>query len=116
MIQWPATLPPLDRISGGSVQPVSNALPIETEVGEPMTRQRFTGEMDDITMSILLSGSQRIVLYEFYRRDLKGGSLRFSHDHPLTLEATELMFMAAPRFTPLGNDLWRADLSLRSIS
>lgn len=115
MPAWPASLPSLDKIAGASVVPVSNSTVIDVESGEPLTRRRFTGDMDDIAMSLLLSGDQRIDLYNFWRLDLEDGTLRFTHAHPLTGEMRAMLFMTPPRFTPLGNNLWRCEVAVRSM-
>lgn len=116
MPSWPQSFPPLFNTEGFSLDPLSNTTPIETESGEPLTRVRFTGEMDDIAGEFpMMDRDTAIQMMNFWRYDLKNGSLRFSYDHPLTGEAAEFLFMDKPRVTAAGGDLWKVAVQLRSM-
>src|SRR5688572_21238440 len=116
MPSWPSSFPPLFEVDGFSVVPVSNNAPIEVESGEPLTRNRFTGEMDGVTGSFyLVERDVAISMLNFWRYDLVNGSLRFTFDHPLTGESSEMLFMAAPRLTPVTGDLWRVNVQFQTM-
>lgn len=116
MPSWPAHFPPLFLVDGFGLDPVSNATVIETESGEPLTRLRFTGEMDDIAGTLPpVERSVALQILAFWRYDLKNGTLRFVWDHPLSEEAVELLFMAPPKITAAGGDLFNVAVQLKSM-
>jgi hypothetical protein len=113
---WPATVPFVFLVDGFSHQPVSNSMKVDPEVGEPLTRQRFTGEIDDVSGTLTTLTTEQVNdLRNFYRYDLKDGSLRFTQDDPMIGEAREYLFMAPPRFTPIDGDLWRPQIQLQAM-
>lgn len=116
MVAWPAAFPQLFEADGFSLEPVSGSTPIEVESGEPMSRRRFTGEMDNLQGTlppVTFAIAQDI--YEFWRDDLANGTSRFTFEHPLTSETVDVMFMAPPKFTPAGGLYWRVSVSLRTL-
>jgi hypothetical protein len=87
-----------------------------------MTRVMFTGEIDDIALNVPLDTfEQAQALYNFWRYDLKNGSLPFVYEHPMLREACRFLFMtpdgnpAPPRFTSAGGVQWRAALQLKML-
>lgn len=92
---------------------------IDTESGEPMTRARFTGEMDLWTGTLTaLTAEQARDLLSFWRYDLKNGTLRFTFDHPLSGEGVEMLFIKPPELSPvnaLAGQYWQAALSLQTM-
>lgn len=119
MPSWPAALPQLFKPGGAGLSPISNAAPIDTESGEPLTRVRFTGEMDQWSGELqALTNQQANDLLNFWRYDLKNGTLRFTYDHPLTGESVEMLFIEPPRLIPVNSingQYWQASLSLQTM-
>lgn len=108
---WPAELPPAPMLDGTTYDVVSNAMPIPVEAGELLTRRRFTGEMVNITVSLVLTRSQALRLVRFYRDDCKE-SLPFLWNDPLTGDPVEMMFASAPQLQPLGGEAWSASFTV----
>lgn len=116
MPSWPETLPALFEVDGFSLDPVSNSTVIDTESGEPLSRNRFSGEMDQITGNLYrMTREQTIALRDFWRYDLKNGTLRFTFDDPLDGSSTEYLMLAPPKITAMSGDLWQAGLRLQSL-
>ena len=116
MPTWPSSFPPLFEVDGFSIVPVSNTTAIDVESGEPLTRNRFTGEMDDIAGSFyLVERDVAQAMLDFWRYDLSNGALRFTFDHPLSGESSEMLFMAPPRLTPVTGDLWRVGVQFKTM-
>lgn len=116
MPSWPDSLPPLFEVDGFSLEPVSNSTAIDVESGEPMTRNRFTGEMDDISGNLMrMTRQQTIELLAFWRYDLKNGTRRFTWDHPLDGSATEFLMTQKPKIGAMSGDLWQVSLAIQSM-
>lgn len=116
MIPWPASLSFTFDTEGFQYQPVSNSISIPTEGGEPLTRRRFTGDMDEISGNMtFLTRAQAEAVRSFYRNTLKDGALRFMADDPVTQEGREFIFMGPPVLTPLGGLMWRVQLRLWAL-
>jgi hypothetical protein len=109
---WPALLPATPLRIGGAHSPVANTVPHEPEVGEVMTRRRFTGRQEDLQTSLVLTPEQTVIFRSFHRDTLKDGALRFSWDDPVTGEAAEAVFLAPPGYGALGRN-WSVTLRLR---
>lgn len=116
MPTWPATLPQYFEVDGASLDPISNATTIDTESGEPLTRQRFTGDMDRFTGKLLrMTRAQAAILRTFYRVDLAHGALRFTWEDVLTGASIEYLMIAPPQIVPVSGDVWQATLHLQSM-
>ena len=116
MPTWPVLLQDNFLQSGFSMQPLNNALPIEVESGEPLTRLRFTGDLSDISGSLMLDGDQVSIFRDFWTYDLSRGTKRFTWNDPQSGMAVEYIFVASPRYSNVGGDNWQVDLSLRMFA
>jgi len=114
MPDWPTNLPPF-IMEGRSYTPVSNTMPNSPEVGEPLTRRRFTGELIETTGSLVVTYDQLKDFRIFWRDTLEHGSLRFTRRDPMFGELVDAIFMAPPAYTRIGNK-YRIDVSLRLIA
>lgn len=103
MPTWPPGVPSLCRLEGMNLTPFSGAMPVDVEAGEPMTRRRFTGEMARLQGTLSMTRKQAIDLYNFWRYDLKQGSLRFTEDEPMTQAAGEFLFLEPPGFSRVSH-------------
>lgn len=113
---WPTTFPELFEVAGFTFDPVSNAMVDDTESGEPMTRLRFTGEIEDVAGNLdLCDRDTANAIVDFWRHDLKNGTLRLSWDHPMTGEAVEFLIVGQPQPRPAGSFLWRVGLRLKRL-
>lgn len=117
MTSWPSSVPFVFLVDGFSHQAMSNTTAIDVESGEPLSRRRFTGEMDTISGTMRnLTIEQVRVLRSFYRYDLKDGALRFTENDPVTGEAREFIFAEAPVFSPIDGYWWRPSIRLIALT
>lgn len=112
MPSWPPSLPQKLNIEQFAEVPLDNTVSIDVESGEPMTRLRFTGDIEQIDGGITIDFDQRETLMNFWKYDLKRGALRFDWDHPITGEAVEMLFRQAPQISALGGLVLQAQLNL----
>lgn len=119
MTAWPSDIPEpkCSTLDGGwSYNPISNAIPIDVESGEPLSRARFTGDQIDFTGTLPpLTRDQAQDLYDFWKTTLQDGSLRFTATDPFTLSSADMMFLTPPTFTRNGTRKWTASLRLRIL-
>lgn len=109
--EWPATLPPAQLVAGSGYQPVSNATPIPVEAGELLTRRRFTGEMANMPVSLLLDDAQMLTLMRFYRRTVKE-TLPFLFYDPVEGFDVPCVFTSPPAATFLAPDRFQVSFTL----
>lgn len=115
MPSWPATLPCIFQLQNTNVAPVASTLAIDPEVGEPLTRRRFTGEMDRVSGTFVFrTRALAETFLTFWRDDLKNGSLPFDFEHPITGDAVSMIFMAEPRLSANGR-IWNAAVQLQTM-
>jgi hypothetical protein len=112
MPNWPTALPQRLSLNGNQVSPIDNAVAIDVESGEPLTRLRFTGDMQTVDGTITIDGDQLDMLRNFWKYDLKRGTLRFNWEDPYDGTAVEMLFRQAPSYTSFEPDAFRADLKL----
>lgn len=116
MPSWPESFPPLFSTDGASLDSISNATLIDTESGEPLTRVRFTGEMDNVSASLpMCDRATAIAIRDFWRNDLKNGTLRMTWDDPLSLDSREFLMLSPPRIVPFSGDNWQVSLQLMAM-
>lgn len=115
MPAWPDDMPCQFQLDGLQFAPVDDNVPIDPESGSPMTRVRFTGDMDDFTASVpIKTRAKAIQLLDFWRTTLIKGSLPFDFFHPITGDAVQMIFKAPPNITRTGI-VYGATVSLRTI-
>lgn len=117
MPTWPASLPCAFLSGSVSYNPFSTSIPVDVEVGPPLTRNRYTGEMADVSGPLpALSRAQAVALYQFWRDDLVKGTLPFTWTDPLTLEDVNFILLQPPAMQQGdGADIWHASLTLRRV-
>lgn len=114
MAAWPALLPGL-RTPGFSWAPLGNTMAIEPEVGEPMTRRRFTGDLIDVTGTLLLTLAELTEFRNFWRDTLSHGVDRFDWVDPVFGDGVQMIFMRPPAVRSAGGDAFEVDIALRVI-
>jgi len=110
---WPATLPQGLLVAGLQYSPERNATAIPTEVGEVLTRQRFTGRMVRLSGALLLTSAQYADLLAFYFEELRE-TTPFTWADPVTGDSLELVFDGAPQGQPVTTEDWQVSVSLVS--
>jgi hypothetical protein len=79
----------------------------ETDIGPGKTRQRFTAVSTYFSAAYWLTRAQRLILDDFYKRVLRGGSLTFTWPHPDGYTAT-VRFRSPPEYSPRNQDVTAA--------
>ena len=80
---WPASLPRPERDTFSMV-PAEARLKRRAETGAPSYRLRFSGVPKYVSMSVLLTRSQRATFDEFFEVTTRWGSLPFTMADPTT--------------------------------
>lgn len=115
-LYWPAGLPQVFLRDGYRETPLDNAMVVTPEQGEPTSFLEFTGDIEEINGALPpLAYAQKNMLKNFWRFDLKRGTLRFVWDHPTEFHGVELLFRQSPVFTSRPGGLWRADLQFWTL-
>lgn len=117
-MDWPTTLPPLSGLllQGYQSQFQDVALRSEMDAGPGKVRPRFTAASEYITGEFVLNGTEYLVLYGFWRDDLRFGALSFNATHPETDAPCVVRFMEPPIRRPInGRKLWRVAVKLEIL-
>ena len=80
---WPASLPQELLQRGYSQREGDNVLRSQTDVGPPKRRRRFTAAIGKLSGQLMLNHADLATLLNFYKNDLKDGSLSFLFPDPL---------------------------------
>ncbi len=83
-VSWPSDLPFLVLREGYEEGFKDIALYTKMDSGATKRRRRFSDAPEKYTLPIEFTSVQLDIFKEFYRVDLKGGSLSFSNPHPRT--------------------------------
>jgi hypothetical protein len=114
MIPWPSLIPRSFLVSGYSQSLKPNAIVAEPEVGEAMTRVRFTGDVEDVAGKMMLDREELLIFMRFFKYDLKFGALSFSWDHPIYQTAAVCNFLGRPpKIVPITTELFEAALEVQ---
>lgn len=113
MPAWPAGLP-CRPIRGITIAPVGNIVATPNDVGEPITRRRFTGMTVQITGTLVLDEQQKNDLFNFWADTLAQGTLEFvmANWHDGVLRDHKFSPGSPPQFIENGTR-WDCPLMLR---
>ena len=115
MPQWPATLPPLNEISGFNERQPKNTLRTPMDAGPAKVRRRFTAGVRPLQGRMLMDADQIEILDSFYINDLASGSLKFDITHPRTGAAASARFVEEPDWTHLSGPYYTVALQLEIL-
>lgn len=103
-VAWPGTVPQYAMVSGYQERPERNVVEFRPETGPPLTRRRTSVSSDIISFETLMTLDEYDDLLEFYRYDLKDGSLTFKRKHPRNILGADktFKFIAEPEMRPAG--------------
>lgn len=116
MPTWPATIPQKPDFGGWTLQPQSNSLSFEPEVGPPITRRRASSVNDIYDAKFTLrSDAERAAFLTFFRTTLIDGTLAFDWNDPITAVSGSWKIIGKPPFR-LGSPAFaKYELSLQLI-
>lgn len=100
---WPVALQQILSVDSFEMKYGSTVVRSDTDVGPAKIRRRFTDAVDMYTCSILLNYDEQVILRDFYKTTLGGGSLPFEFDDPFTGDPANFRFMEPPSFRPVGS-------------
>ena len=112
---WPATVPQYAQQPSYSEKPERNAAEFRPEIGPPLSRRRTSISSDVIRFETTMTFDQYDDLLEFYREDLKDGTVSFTRKHPRDTDGPDRVFRftAEPEFRAAGPDYGVVSLQVR---
>ena len=96
MAVWPASLP--QQLVGTGDQDQDAVLRTPMDAGPPTQRNRFSAIVRNLTVPMILTGTQRQTFDTFFRTELKNGSLRFDWEDPVTDATVTMRFLKPPKW------------------
>lgn len=115
MASWPSTLPQRPLADGYVERPRSVTIRTDMDVGPPKVRRRYTAEIRDYALRLLLTTVQVATLETFYITTLSHGSLTFDWVHPRTQVAATFRMVNRPGYEQAGPGYWYTDLALEEL-
>lgn len=117
MPEWPSNIPDLCRLADLVISPVNNSTELDDDSGFPMSRRRFTGDMEEIQGIVFaVTRTTAAALRDFWRNTLKDGSLPFTARHPMTLEyGVSFLFSSEPQISRVGH-LYNIGVMVRRVA
>lgn len=114
-ISWPSTLQQLLNESNFGIAKGETVLRTDMDIGPAKTRRRFTKSVDTFTGSIWVTPDEYLIFETFYDTTLNGGSLTFTFPHPITQVPTDFRFKAAPKYSPVGPQLFEVQMEWEKL-
>lgn len=99
MPTYPATLP--NQFLGLRDKKEDNVIRTQMDAGPAITRRRYTAVARTISVPVVFTGSQRETFDDFFRDDLKDGSLAFEWTDPVDDATVFFRFTKPPEFTTM---------------
>lgn len=113
---WPGSLQQFFSEDNFSEELDGGVIRTDMDVGPAKTRRRYTKGVNPMSVSIYLNGASEYTIFTtFFNTTLAGGSLPFTHDHPITGTPTDFRFKAGPRISSLGGGQFIARFDLEEL-
>lgn len=115
MASWPSSLPqkPLADSYAESATPVT--VRTDMDVGLPKVRRRYTAEIRQYGLRLLLTTAQVATLETFYITTLAHGSLTFDWLNPRTQAAATFRMVNRPGYEQAAPGYWYTSLALEEL-
>jgi hypothetical protein len=113
-ISYPVGVPFLTDRGSYSSSPVISVIRSNVDIGKPMVRARFTGELFNVNWRILMKGSELAILYNWYSENLDK-NLNFEFPDPIFGTLKEYSFITPPEGSHIGGEFFLVDFKLRTI-
>jgi hypothetical protein len=115
MALWPTSLPQTPLL-GYSESGGSSTIRTTLDVGPAKTRRRYTAAPVNYAFSLHLSGAQLSILDTFYETTTGFGSVPFDWvEFRDTTTSASYRFLSRPVARALGNNQWRANISIEKM-
>jgi hypothetical protein len=116
MASWPSTLPQVPLVRDYSEQSPDLTIRSTVDTGPAKVRRRATSGVTVLTCTFRLSLSQRDTLDSFWKTTLKGGSIAFTWNHPITSSSITCRIVNPPTYTPLvRGSFWNTTLKIEIL-
>lgn len=119
MANWPASLPQ-NQFLGCADQDEESRLITQMDIGPAIIRNRFTANVRNVNVPIILNGTQKQTFDTFCRTTLANYSLSFFWGDPVTDSSVEFRFKTKPQFTmtrggSTAERIWRGSMELEIL-
>ena len=114
-VDWPESLPCQPEQGTWQETLQSDVVRFQPEAGPPLMRRRGTVQTALSSCTFVFTKAQAIIFRAWYRNDLKGGSLRFSLDHPVLGVPAEWTFEGEPQMSAMTNRKVRVAMQWREM-
>lgn len=108
---WPDSLPQTFQSQSYGSEILPTYIETEMDFGPKKRRARFSGVLEKINGTMILSREQVATLRTFYKTSTCNGVLPFAFVHPETLETVSVRFNGAPSMSHLGGNHFSASIS-----
>jgi hypothetical protein len=115
---WPLTLPQIPLRAGFTCKPRDSRVFSQFDVGPVAVRSRYSGEIVDYTIPLILTFAQRDTLDDFWLVGTLRGTDRFDWVDFFTNVATTgapYMFTTRPQYTPISDALIACSFEIMSL-
>jgi len=113
-ISYPVGVPVNLEQGSLSLSPVVSILRSSVDIGKPMTRVQFTGELFNVNWRILMKGSELAILYNWYSENLDK-NLEFDFYDPISGVLKQYSFIIPPEGSHVGGEYFITSFKLRTI-
>lgn len=115
MATWPLTLPSSPLLDGYSQEPEDSRIVSEVDAGARKIRNRYTGVVEKVKESYILSESQYQAFVDFYKNTLKNGAETFTKNNPTTGVSSIYRFAEPYKLTQVRYPYYQITLSLEIL-
>lgn len=114
---WPSDLPDKPLREGYQETPPQTQIRTEMDTGPDKVRQRFTANVREYNVQIIIDNSQLDSFDTFYTDTTSGGAEKFDYDNPRSGTTEEFRFVVPPdpQYEALGGDLYRVSFKLEQL-
>ena len=100
---WPSSLPDEILTDGFSQQAKPNNIRTKMEAGLDKVRRRYTSNIVDSTVSMVMTFVQYEALEVYYNTTLQGGTLSFNFTDPADDTEYEYQFLDTPSYSSFNS-------------
>lgn len=111
---YPANVPDLVIAGSYTHTPVNSVLRFHSDIGKPMTRNKFTGQLYNATWQIRMTATEFQALMAWYLTTLNR-VLPFDFPEPTSGTLREYTFITPPSINHEGVDQYIVTFTVRSI-
>lgn len=111
-ITWPATIPQYPIEEGYARAPFENSIESETDTGAPLKRRRFSAQIDIVSVTYVMTATQKGYFDTFFRTTSYEGVLKFNWPDPQGSTRDAQIIAGSVQIVPQGMG-YRVSFQLR---